>query len=143
MLTCPPYVKVPSSLQVSPLTSSQVLGVIICLANDWHADRTGERYCHITAPLYVAIIAFVIAATRQDFVPRYIAIMLMIPGIYAGYVVALGWISSCVPRPTAKRAAALAFINAISNCSSIYASFMYIGAPAFRKSSSRPDIFIT
>jgi len=30
-----------------------------------------------------------------------------------------------LPRPPAKRAAALAFINAISNTSSIYASYMY------------------
>lgn len=45
--------------------------------------------------------------------------------LYAGYVVALAWISNSLPRPAAKRAAALAFINAVSNCSSIYASFMY------------------
>jgi hypothetical protein len=30
-----------------------------------------------------------------------------------------------MPRPPAKRAAALAFINAVSNCSSIYASYLY------------------
>lgn len=38
---------------------------------------------------------------------------------------ALAWISNSLPRPPAKRAAALAFINAISNTSSIYASYMY------------------
>lgn len=37
----------------------------------------------------------------------------------------LAWISNTLPRPPAKRAAALAFINAVTNCSSIYASFMY------------------
>jgi hypothetical protein len=109
------------------------LGVIVCLANAWHADRTGERYWHITGPLYFAVAAYIIAVTRQDFAPRYVAIMLMIPGVYAGYVVALGWISNCIPRPPAKRAAALAFINAVSNCSSIYASYMYIGAPKFSR----------
>jgi hypothetical protein len=31
-----------------------------------------------------------------------------------------------LPRPPAKRAAGLAFINAISNTSSIYASYMYL-----------------
>jgi hypothetical protein len=51
--------------------------------------------------------------------------MLMVPGVYSGYVVALAWISNCLPRPPAKRAAALAFVNAISNTSSIYASYMY------------------
>ena len=38
---------------------------------------------------------------------------------------ALAWISNTIPRPPAKRAAALAFINAVSNTSSIYASYMY------------------
>lgn len=51
--------------------------------------------------------------------------MLMVPGLYSGYVVALAWISNTLPRPPAKRAAALAAINAISNTSSIYASYMY------------------
>jgi hypothetical protein len=49
----------------------------------------------------------------------------MVPGVYTGYVVALTWISNSLPRPPAKRAAALAFINAVSNSSSIYASYMY------------------
>jgi len=48
-----------------------------------------------------------------------------VPGVYSGYVIALSWISNTIPRPPAKRAAALAFINAISNTSSIYASYMY------------------
>lgn len=51
--------------------------------------------------------------------------MLMVPGVYTGYVVALGWISNTLPRPPAKRAAALAAINAVSNMSSIYSSYMY------------------
>lgn len=51
--------------------------------------------------------------------------MIMLSGVYTGYVVALAWISNSLPRPAAKRAAALAFINAISNTSSIYASYMY------------------
>jgi hypothetical protein len=49
----------------------------------------------------------------------------MVPGVYSGFVVALAWISNSLPRPPAKRAAALAFINAVSNTSSIYASYMY------------------
>ncbi|EMR72600.1 putative pantothenate transporter liz1 protein [Eutypa lata UCREL1] len=51
---------------------------------------------------------------------------LQVPGIYGGFVVALSWISNTLPRPPAKRAAALAFINAVSNATSIYASYMYL-----------------
>ncbi|KAL1967461.1 hypothetical protein VTN77DRAFT_3246 [Rasamsonia byssochlamydoides] len=109
LLTAPPY----------------VLAVITAFLNAWHADRTGERYFHITLPLYVSVAAFIIAAATTSVGPRYLSMMLMVPGVYTGYVVALGWISNTLPRPPAKRAAALAFINAVSNASSIYASYMY------------------
>ncbi|EKD13666.1 pantothenate transporter liz1 [Drepanopeziza brunnea f. sp. 'multigermtubi' MB_m1] len=109
LLTAPPY----------------VLAVITTFLNSWHADRTGERFFHIALPLLFAIAAYVLAAATTSTAPRYVAMMLMVPGVYTGYVVALAWISNSIPRPPAKRAAALAFINAISNSSSIYASYMY------------------
>ncbi|KAK0728661.1 major facilitator superfamily domain-containing protein [Lasiosphaeria miniovina] len=109
LLTTPPY----------------VLAVIVTYANAAHADRTGERYWHIAIPMWVAIIAYIIAATTTATGPRYFSMMLMVPSVYSGFVVALAWISNTMPRPPAKRAAALAFINAVSNCSSIYASYLY------------------
>ncbi len=68
LLTAPPY----------------VLAVITAFINAWHADRTGERYFHITLPLYIAVIAFIIAAATTTTGPRYLAMMLMPAGIYTG-----------------------------------------------------------
>ena len=109
LLTAPPY----------------VLAVITTYLNAWHADRTGERLLHIVLPLCVGVFAFILCAATHSTGPRYVSMMLMVPGIYTGYVVALAWISNSMPRPPAKRAAALAFINAVSNSASIYASYMY------------------
>lgn len=109
LLTAPPY----------------VLAVITTFINAWHADRTGERYFHIVLPLCVGVGAFILGAAATGTAPRYVAMMLMVPGVYTGYVVCLAWISNTIPRPPAKRAAALAAINAVSNASSIYASYMY------------------
>lgn len=86
LLTVPPY----------------VLAVITTFLNAWHADRTGERYFHITLPLFFAVFAFILAAATTATAPRYVAMMFMIPGIYTGYVVALAWISNTLPRPPAK-----------------------------------------
>lgn len=116
------YNKVDSLLLTAP---PYVLAVITSYLNAAHADKTGERYWHVTIPLWVAIIAYIIAATTSSIGPRYLAMMLMVPSVYTGYVVALAWISNTMPRPPAKRAAGLAFINAVSNTSSIYASYMY------------------
>jgi MFS family permease len=120
-LTAPPY----------------CLAVICAFANAWHSDRTGERYFHITLPLYISVAAFILAAATTSVAPRYVAMMLMVPSFYSGYVVSLGWISATLPRPASKRAAALAAINCVSNASSIYASYMYPDkdAPRFSKSS--------
>ena len=109
LLTTPPY----------------LLAVIASIANAWHADRTGERYLHSALPLWLGMVAFIIASVTTATVPRYIAMMLMVPGIYTGCVVMLAWISNTIPRPPAKRAAALAAINAITTASSIYSSYMY------------------
>lgn len=127
LLTAPPY----------------VLCVITAFLNAWHADRTGERYYHITLPLWVCVASFIIAAATTSTGPRYFAMMIMVPSIYTGYVVALAWISNTLPRPPAKRAAALAWINAVSNTSSIYASYskltfsrLLVRSPNFRLQSN-------
>ena len=119
------------------------LAVLGAFANAWHADRTGERYFHITLPLSVSIAAFVLAAlstSTTSIVARYLAMLLMLPALYSGFVVALAWISNTLPRPASKRAAALAVINCGSNASSIYTSYLYPDeqAPTYGASSD-PD----
>jgi hypothetical protein len=62
LLTAPPY----------------VLGVIATYLNATHADKTGERYWHISIPLWVAVVAYIIAATTTHVAPRYLSMMLMV-----------------------------------------------------------------
>ncbi|KAI9641853.1 hypothetical protein NHQ30_009720 [Ciborinia camelliae] len=116
------YNKIQSLLLTAP---PYVLTVITAMANAWHADKTGERFLHIAIPLCFAMFAFILAACTTATGPRYFSMMLMVPGVYTAFVVALAWISNTLPRPPAKRATALAFINAMSNASSIYTSYMY------------------
>ena len=116
LLTAPPY----------------VLAVITTYVNAWHADKTGERYLHVVLPLCVCVASFILGVATTATAPRYVAMMLMVPSVYTGYVVVLAWISNVMPRPPAKRAAAQAAINAVSNCSSIYASYMYPDSAAPR-----------
>lgn len=128
LLTVPPYVSdIPRVSQRENSRFEQVIGVIAILINAWHADRTSERYLHIALPPLLAVAAFIIAAATTEFGPRYFAMCLMIGANYSGYVVALAWISNTLPRPPAKRAAALAGINALSNVCQIYSPYMYQG----------------
>lgn len=116
LLTAPPY----------------VLSVITSMANAWHADRTGERYFHIVLPLCISVASFIIAVATTSTGPRYFAMMIMVPSFYPAYVVILAWVSNTLPRPPAKRAAALAAVNAVSNSANIYASYMYPSSAAPR-----------
>ncbi|KAJ5085766.1 MFS general substrate transporter [Penicillium argentinense] len=109
LLTTPPY----------------LIGTIVVLINAWHADKTGERYLHIALPPIIAIVAFIIALANTSFAAQYVAMCLMIGGIYAGYVVLLGYVSNVLPRPASKRAAALALINCLSNVCQIYTPYLY------------------
>lgn len=109
LLTAPPY----------------VLAVITASFNAWHADRTGERYLHVVLPLLVSIVAFILAVATTSTAPRYVAMMLMPASFYMSFVVILAWVSNTLVRPASKRAASLALINCVSNCTSIYASYMY------------------
>ncbi|KAF2138079.1 uncharacterized protein K452DRAFT_353306 [Aplosporella prunicola CBS 121167] len=120
LLTAPPY----------------VLAVITTFINAWHADRTGERYFHVVLPIFLGIASFILAVATTATAPRYVAMMLMVSGVYTGYVVVLAWISNTIPRPSAKRAASIAFINAVSNCSSIYTSYLYDDEPRYAKAFS-------
>lgn len=86
LLTVPPY----------------CLAVLISSLNAWHADRTGERYFHVTLPVYFAVFAFIVAAAMTTIAPRYLAMMFMLPGVYSSMVVVFAWISNTIARPPEK-----------------------------------------
>lgn len=62
--------------------------------------------------------------TAESFAARYFSLFLQI-FVFALNAVLYAWISSSIPRPPAKRAAALAFINSVGNAASIWTPFTY------------------
>lgn len=55
---------------------------------------------------------------------RYVALFLQTSS-YAGYIVVYSWISSSFPRPPAKRAVAIALINAFGQLGNIAGSYVW------------------
>lgn len=109
LLTAPPY----------------LLSCIVALLTSLSADRTGERYFHFTIPLWTSIAGFIISAATTNLGARYFSMMIMLPGVYTAFTIGLTWAANTLPRPPAKRAAAMALCNCIANCSSIYGPFLY------------------
>ncbi|SPN96484.1 related to nicotinamide mononucleotide permease [Cephalotrichum gorgonifer] len=122
---------VPTLLMSAP---PWVFSCIVSLINAWHSDRTGEKFWHITGPIIVGCIGFVISMSTLNVAARYIALFLQASS-YAGFIVFYSWISSSFPRPPAKRAVAIAMINAFSQLGNVAGSYVWaLKENGYRKS---------
>ncbi|KAJ9114534.1 hypothetical protein QFC20_001407 [Naganishia adeliensis] len=84
--------------------------VIVSLINSWHADKTQEKFYHSTWPLVMGIIGFIISMCTMNTAARYVALFLQ---------------ASSFPRPAAKRAVAIALLNAVSQLGNIAGSYVW------------------
>ncbi|KAK3197700.1 hypothetical protein GRF29_216g982455 [Pseudopithomyces chartarum] len=122
---------VPTLLMSAP---PWVFSCIISLINAWHADRTEERFWHIVGPIIGGLVGFVISMSTENVAARYVALFLQ-ASAYAGFIVFYSWISSSFPRPPAKRAVAIAMINAFSQLGNIAGSYVWnMKEDGYRKS---------
>lgn len=122
---------VPTLLMSAP---PWVFSCLVSILNAWHSDRTGEKFWHILGPMALGMIGFIISMSTLNVAGRYVALFLQASS-YAGFVVFYSWISSSFPRPPAKRAVALAAINAFSQLGNIAGSYVWdLSANGYRKS---------
>ncbi|KAI0173180.1 MFS general substrate transporter [Hypoxylon sp. FL1284] len=112
---------VPTLLMSSP---PWVFSCIVSLFNAWHADKTQEKFWHITGPIIGGMVGFVISMATDNVAARYVALFLQASS-YAGFIVFYSWISSSFPRPPAKRAVAIALINAFSQLGNVAGSYVW------------------
>lgn len=97
-----------------------------------HSDKTGERFWHVVAPLFISLISFIINVSTLNVGARYFGMVIMIPSLYCSFTTILSWMSNCVPRPPLKRAIALSIMNCLSNSASIWNSYLYFNDAAPR-----------
>ncbi|TBU48995.1 MFS general substrate transporter [Dichomitus squalens] len=112
-----------------------VFTAIMAFAVSRHSDKTGERFYHITVPIFGGIVGFVIAICTMDTAARYVSLFLMAQS-YAGFVVLYTWVSNSFPRPPSKRAVAVALVNAFSQLGNVAGSYVWPSAwgPTYRNS---------
>jgi nitrate/nitrite transporter NarK len=112
-----------------------IWSALVCLFIGWSADRTGERFFHIGACWWGTMIAFIIGLSTMNIAARYISLFLMASG-FAGFAMNLTWVSNAVPRPPAKRAAAMGLVNGIGNLGNLIGSYVWDAkwGPAYHQS---------
>lgn len=122
---------IPTLLMSSP---PWLFSCIVSLINAWHADRTQEKFWHMVGPIIGGVVGFVISMSTLNVPARYVALFLQ-ASAYAGFIVFYSWISSSFPRPPAKRAVAIALVNAFSQLGNIAGSYVWnMSENGFRKS---------
>lgn len=122
---------VPTLLMSAP---PWVFSCIVSVIVSWHSDRTGEKFWHIVGPVLVGVVGFIISMSTLNVAARYIALFLQASS-YAGFIVFYSWISSSFPRPPAKRAVAIAMINAFSQLGNVAGSYVWdLKENGYRKS---------
>ncbi|KAH6850582.1 general substrate transporter [Chaetomium sp. MPI-CAGE-AT-0009] len=97
---------------------------LVSLINAWHSDRTQDKFWHIVGPIFLGLIGFIISMSTSNIAARYVALFLQASS-YAGFIVFYSWISSSFPRPPAKRAVAIAMINAFSQLGNVAGSYVW------------------
>lgn len=115
------YNHVISLLLVAP---PYVFLVFYSFLHSWTSDKLGNRFWFFMYPIPVVIVGCVIFMTTDSFGPRYFSLFLL-NFVFAMNGTCYAWISNAIPRPPAKRAAALAFVNSIGNMASIWTPFTY------------------
>ncbi|KAF8066034.1 MFS general substrate transporter [Lyophyllum atratum] len=71
-----------------------------------------------------ALLGYVVALTAKTTAGKYVSLFLMCTG-YSGGIILVGWISSCIPRPPVKRAAAIALVIGLGSFGSIPGAYFW------------------
>ncbi|KAI0759993.1 MFS general substrate transporter [Trametes elegans] len=101
-----------------------IVATAVCCINAWNADRTGERFFHVCGPWWGVILGYIIGVSTMSIAGRYVAMFLMACG-YCGFALTAVWVSNAVPRPPAKRAAAIGIVNGFGNLGNLISSFVW------------------
>ncbi|KAL4886745.1 major facilitator superfamily domain-containing protein [Aspergillus karnatakaensis] len=122
---------VPTLLMSAP---PWVFSCIFSLCVAWSSDRHQEKFWHIVGPILIGLAGFIISMSTLNVAARYVALFLQASS-YAGFIVFYSWISTSFPRPPAKRAVAIALINAFSQLGNVAGSYVWdLDDNGYRKS---------
>ncbi|KAI0772059.1 MFS general substrate transporter [Trametes elegans] len=96
-----------------------VFTAIMAFVVSRHSDKTGERFYHITVPVFGGSYVSLYVSS----VPPCAAFLMA--QSYAGFVVLYTWVSNSFPRPPSKRAVAVALVNAFSQLGNVAGSYVW------------------
>ncbi|KAI7242232.1 permease of the major facilitator superfamily [Hortaea werneckii] len=92
------------------------------------SDKLRNRFWFFVYPVPLVMIGAFIFMFTDNFGARYFSMFLLV-FIFSTNGTIYAWIANAIPRPPAKRAVALAFVNSVGNAASIWTPFTYSPGP--------------
>lgn len=127
-----------NNTQVLLLTSPPYLfSFIWALSFAYAADRKQNRSVSAGISAVVAMLGSILMITILDnHWARYAFTFLVCAGTFGIYSTTYTWLSSTIPRPPIKRAAAIGITNTLANLASLFANYFWLDqyGPLFRES---------
>ncbi|KAK3663318.1 hypothetical protein LTR22_005976 [Elasticomyces elasticus] len=113
-----------STISLVLVAPPYIFMVIWSLCHGIASDKVGNRFWFFLYPIPLTIIGALLFMFVDGFGGRYFSLFLLV-FVFATNGTIYAWIANAIPRPPAKRAAALAFVNSIGNAASIWTPFTY------------------
>ncbi|KAL4876361.1 major facilitator superfamily domain-containing protein [Aspergillus karnatakaensis] len=102
-----------------------IIGAVISYFIAWSSDRRKERGFHITTPIIVAMIGFIISVATLNIPARYFASFVYISGIFGANAVVFSWAATTVSNTAQKKACAMAIVNITGQLGSIWSPYFF------------------
>ncbi|KAG1756994.1 major facilitator superfamily domain-containing protein [Suillus lakei] len=112
-----------------------VFASMVAVALTWYSDKKQRRSKYIVVSNALGALAFIMSIFTMNKAVRYISLFIMAQ-VLAGCLVLWGWISNTFFREPAKRAVAIALINALGQIGNVVGSYVWpsIWGPTYRYS---------
>lgn len=99
--------------------------LVYVVACCWLADKYKAKWQFICGLSGLGCALFIAVTTVQSRMAQYVLTIFAFGTIYGCSPLVKTWVSDVIPQPAAKRAIAIALINAIGNASSIYSTWLW------------------
>jgi len=117
---------------------------VFILAASFGSDYYQNKPAFITGLASGGMVCFIICVASTNHIVQYVFIIFGLGFIYATCPLVLIWVPNVIAFPAQKRAVAIAFVNGMGNCASIYGVFLWpkTDAPRYIPGFSATTVFM-
>lgn len=94
----------------------------------WSSDRFVDRGWHLSAPIGVAMIAYIVCMITQNHIARYAVSFLFVGGLFGANPLINTWITSTFARIPEKKATSIAINNILGQIGNVMAPYFFVAS---------------